>query len=81
MINLPYQPSQSRVKDMINSTQNAFDKLKKDLADKEMQLDLKNKEIARIKQFTQEHPGRRRQMITELAYMIESTRLEVLKII
>jgi len=43
---------------MINSTQNAFDKLKRDLADKEIQLDLKNKELARMKSL--EHPGRRR---------------------
>lgn len=41
----PLHKSTSRVKEMINSTQNAFDKLKKDLALKETQLEQKEKEI------------------------------------
>jgi len=45
---------------MINSTQNAFDKLKRDLAEKDTQIEQKNKEIARIKSLIQDNPGRRR---------------------
>jgi len=37
------------VKEMINSTQNAFEKLKKDLSSKESLVEIKEKEIAFLK--------------------------------
>lgn len=66
---------------MINSTQNAFEKLKKELADREAQIELKNKEITKLKLGTVEAAANRRQMINELLYMIEQTRTELLRII
>ena len=48
-LDVPIQKSTSRVKEMINSTQNAFEKLKKDLQIKDALVETKEKEIAFLK--------------------------------
>jgi hypothetical protein len=42
-------PSKSRVKEIISTTQNTFDKLKRDLSDKEQLIEEKNREIIQLR--------------------------------
>ena len=42
-------PSKQRVKDIISTTQHTFDKMKKDLSEKEQLLEEKNREILKLR--------------------------------
>lgn len=66
---------------MITSTQNAFDKLKMDLALKDQQLIEKDKEINFLKSNKQSQSSmdgqQRRKLISDLSYMIETGKREL----
>lgn len=66
---------------MITSTQNAFDKLKKDLALKDQQLIEKDKEINFLRGNRPAQSSmdglQRRKLISDLSYMIETGKREL----
>ena len=47
-------PSKQRVKDIISTTQNTFDKMKKDMVEKELQIEEKNREILKLRMQNEE---------------------------
>jgi len=47
-------PSKSRVKEIISTTQNTFDKLKRDLVEKEQVIEDKNREIMKLRMTNEE---------------------------
>ena len=47
-------PSKSRVKEIISTTQNTFDKLKRELVDKELVIEDKNREILKLRMTNEE---------------------------
>lgn len=47
-------PSKNRVKEIISTTQLTFDKLKRDLTDKDTLLEEKNREVLRLRQLNEE---------------------------
>lgn len=47
-------PSKSRVKEIISTTQNTFDKLKRDLVEKEQVIEEKNREILKLRMTNEE---------------------------
>ena len=99
-------PSKQRVKDIISTTQNTFDKMKKDMVEKELQIEEKNREILKLRMQNEEmmqrfsrqgQPGQphfmqnnavfgqldgteRRQLITDLSYLVDQLRAELTKV-
>ena len=66
---------------MISSTANAFDKLKKDLESKTQELRECQNELYQIKQSVQGlDPNQRRKLISDMSYMVETCRFELLKL-
>lgn len=78
---------------MINSTQHAFDKLKKDLSTKEALVESKEKEIAflksqiqdllkspKIQQKSGQEGSQRRKWINDMVFMIDTARHELNKL-
>ena len=65
-------PSKQRAKDIIKSTQHTFDKLKRDLQDKELLIEEKNREILRLRMANEEANMRIGGRVNASAYKMAS---------